>query len=128
MNRFLLRRGIGPAPQHLLSIPGRRTGVTRTTPVAIVVIDGARYAVAGFAGSDWVRNARVAGRGELRRGRRVEPIRLIEVAIGDRGPILRMFAARVPGGRAFLTTGHGAADFDAAAANHPVFRLESIVD
>jgi deazaflavin-dependent oxidoreductase (nitroreductase family) len=128
VNAYLLRRGIGPAPQHLLSIRGRRTGILRTTPVAVVVVDDARYAVAGFAGSDWVRNARAAGRGELRRGALVERIALTEVAVGDRGPILRTFAERVPGGRSFLTLGAGAADFDGAAPNHPVFRIESIVD
>ena len=112
INRALLARGIGPAPQHLLSIPGRRTGKLHTTPVAVVSIEGRRYVVAGYDGSDWVKNARVAGGGQLRRGSRVERVMLSEVE--DRGPILSQFARQVPGGQRFLNNGE-----------HPVFLVEA---
>ncbi len=36
LNRALLRHGIGPVPQYLISIPGRVSGVLRTIPVAVV--------------------------------------------------------------------------------------------
>jgi hypothetical protein len=125
LNRFLLARGIGPAPQRLLAIPGRRTGFIRTTPVAVVEPGGERFVVSGFADSDWVRNARIAGRGHLRRGRCSGPVVLQEVPVGDRGPILRAFAARIRGGRSFLTVGADASaeDFVRAAAEHPIFRV-----
>jgi deazaflavin-dependent oxidoreductase (nitroreductase family) len=121
LNRFLLARGIGPAPQRLLAIPGRRTGVIRTTPVAVVEHSGERFVVSGFADSDWVRNARRAGRGELRRGHHRETVVLREVPVGERGPILRAFAARVRGGRSFLTVGADASaeEFARAAARAP---------
>ena len=105
INRALLARGIGPAPQHLLSIPGRRTGKLRTTPVAVVTIEDRRYVVAGFDGSDWVKNARVAGGGQLRRGRRVERVRLSEVPVDEEARILSEFARQVRGGQRFLTKG-----------------------
>jgi F420H(2)-dependent quinone reductase len=54
----LLTRGIGPAPQHLLSIRGRRTGKLRVTPVAVIAYRGGRNIVAGYASSDWAHNAR----------------------------------------------------------------------
>jgi deazaflavin-dependent oxidoreductase (nitroreductase family) len=114
LNVFLLRKGIGPAPQHVLTIAGRRTGLPRRTPIALITVDGERYAVAGFDGSDWVRNARAAGRGELQRGRSVERIILTEVPVAQRDPILRDFAARVRGGAAFAAGG---------AEHHPVFRI-----
>jgi deazaflavin-dependent oxidoreductase (nitroreductase family) len=125
VNRFLLARGIGPAPQRLLTIAGRRTGVVRTTPVAVVEHDGGRFVVSGFAESDWVRNARRAGRGRLRRGRDSEAVNLYEVPLADRGPILRAFAQTVRGGRSFLTVRPDASaeEFNRAAADHPVFRV-----
>ena len=116
INRFLLRRGVGPAPQRLLSVAGRRSGRPRTTPVALVTVRGERYVVAGFDGSDWVRNARAAGRGELRRGRAVERVLLAELPVGERGPILAAFARQVRGGTAFLTV-----PADASPDAPPVF-------
>jgi deazaflavin-dependent oxidoreductase (nitroreductase family) len=127
INRVLLGWGIGPAPQHLLSITGRRTGRIRTTPVALVNVSGDRYAVAGFSGSDWVKNARAAGRGTLRRGRQVERVTLVEVKVSERGPILAVFAKQVRGGQAFLTVpSHASVDvFAEAGARHPVFRVRA---
>jgi deazaflavin-dependent oxidoreductase (nitroreductase family) len=109
-----------------LSITGRRTGRVRTTPVALVTLNGNRYVVAGFAGSDWVGNARAAGRAQLRRGRAVEHVTLTELPVGDRGPVLRAFAREVRGGRPFLGVSARASDaeFRASAGAHPVFRVD----
>jgi len=126
INRWLLARGIGPPAQHLLSIAGRRSGLTRTTPVALVTVGGNRYLVAGFAGSDWVSNARAARRAQLRRGRVVEDVTLTELPVGARGPVLRAFAREVRGGRPFLGISAHASDAElrASAAAHPVFRVD----
>jgi deazaflavin-dependent oxidoreductase (nitroreductase family) len=130
INRFMVRRGMGPRPQHLLAVAGRRTGRTRTTPVAVIAVDGERYVVAGFDGSDWVKNVRAAGRGALVRGRNVEQVMLVEVPVGARGGILQAFAERVRGGTAFLTVPADALPdaFAAAAARHPVFHVFPVVD
>ena len=129
LNVPLLRRGFGPGPQRLLSVPGRRTGLLRTTPVAIVEVDGHRYIVAGWEVSDWVRNARAAGWGIVGRGRHSERVRLTELPVNERLPIVREFARTVRGGRAFLTVAPDASDHDfaKASANHPTFRLDSSV-
>ena len=126
INRLLLATGIGPAPQHLLGIVGRRTGRIHTTPVAVVTAEGGRYVVAGFDGSDWVQNARVAGEGTLRRGRKVQRVTLTEIPVPDRIPVLRQFARQVRGGQAFLTvSAHAPAEaFAEAAVRHPVFRFD----
>jgi deazaflavin-dependent oxidoreductase (nitroreductase family) len=128
INRFMLRRGLGPAAQHLLSVPGRKTGQTRTTHVAIVNVGGERYVVPGFDGSDWVKNARAAGRGSLQRGQDVEYVLLREVLVHERGPILQIFARQVRGGRAFLTVPADATPdaFADAAARHPVFHISRV--
>jgi deazaflavin-dependent oxidoreductase (nitroreductase family) len=126
----LLRRGFGPGAQQLLSVPGRRTGLLRTNPVAAVEVDGNRYLVAGWATSDWVRNVRAAGWGLVGRGRDPKRVQLTEVPIAERPPILREFARQVRGGRAFLTVGANASDGALAAAspNHPIFRLDTPSD
>lgn len=126
VNRFLLQRGVGPPAQHLLTTTGRRTGKARTTPVAVLTFQGERYLVAGFDGSDWVKNARTTGRGRLQRGRSVESVALVEIPPDQRAEILRLFAQKVRGGRAFLTVAPDAShlDFVDAAPRHPVFRAD----
>ena len=128
INRFLLRHGIGPPPQHLLTTVGRKSGKTRTTPVAVVAFEGERYLVAGFDGSDWVKNARAAGRGQLQRGRTLESVALVEVPLEQRPPILQLFAYRIRGGQAFLTVSPDAphSAFVEAAPRHPIFRLAAL--
>jgi deazaflavin-dependent oxidoreductase (nitroreductase family) len=128
VNRFLLRGGIGPPAQRLLTIAGRQSGKPRTTPVALLAFEGAAYLVAGFDGADWVKNARAAGRGELRRGRQAEIVNLLEVDAAQRVPILRHFAQQVRGGRSFLTVAKDAPDqaYLAASSRHPVFRVTPV--
>jgi hypothetical protein len=125
VNVALLRRGIGPASQRLLSLPGRTTGIRRTTPVAVIAVDGQRYIVAGYETSDWVKNARRAGWGLIGRGTTKERVTLTEIPPEQGAPVLREFARHVRGGRSFLTVraDASAAEFAAASHHHPVFRL-----
>ena len=127
INCFLLRCGIGPSPQHLLTITGRNSGKRRTTPVAVIVFQGERYLVAGFDSSNWVKNARVAGRGELRRGGKIEGVKLVEVPPEKRAEILQLFAQKIRGGQAFLSVPPDApySAFAEAAPRHPIFRCVS---
>jgi hypothetical protein len=125
INVALLRHGIGPGPQRLLSVPGRATGRRRTTPVALVSIVGDRYVVAGYETSDWVKNARAAGWGVIGRGKTNERVTMSEMPVDATPSILREFARKVPGSRSFLTVAADASDaeFAEAALHHPVFRL-----
>jgi Domain of unknown function (DUF385). len=125
---LLLRLGLRIGTQHVLSVPGRKTGRLWSTPVSLVKLDGARYIVSG-EGLAWVKNARVAGWGTLERARRQERVTLTELPPEDRGPILRAFWHQVPGGRSFIARLFGIApdssadDFAAAAPRCPVFRV-----
>jgi hypothetical protein len=107
-------------------VPGRTTGIRRTTPVAVIAIDGQRYIVAGYETSDWVRNARVAGWGVIGRGKDNERVTLTEMPLDSTPAILREFARKVPGGRSFLTVAADGSDaeFAEASSHHPVFRLD----
>jgi deazaflavin-dependent oxidoreductase (nitroreductase family) len=124
LNTSMLRRGLRVGSQHLLSVRGRKTGELRSTPVSIATVDGSRYIVAAFADAAWVKNVRAAGVGILARGRTSEDIRLTELPVEERGPVLRGFLQQVPGGVRFF----GSEDLDevvAAADRYPVFRVDA---
>ncbi|MFI2209337.1 nitroreductase/quinone reductase family protein [Streptomyces sp. NPDC020141] len=124
---LLHRVGLPFGPLHLLTVPGRGTGLPRTTPVAPVLIDGAHSIVQAYPDSDWVKNARAAGRGVLARGRRRRQVDLVELPVAERGRVLREFPAHIPRGVAALVR-NGLVEspspehFAAAASRCPVFR------
>ena len=71
------RLGVSFGPMVLLSVPGRKSGRMRTTPVSPLTVKGRRYLVAVFVGADWVKNARAAGWGIIARGRKQERVLLV---------------------------------------------------
>ena len=77
INTWLLRRGLRIGTQHVLSVPGRKSGLMRSTSVSLVTVDGSRYIVSG-EGLAWVANARAAGWGMIERARRSERVALTE--------------------------------------------------
>ena len=120
LNTAMLRRGLRVGSQHLLTVPGRTTGEPRSTPISTVMVQGQRYIVAAFADAHWVANVRAAGHGTLRRGNQVESVRLTELEVGQRGPILRAFLEQVRGGRRYFGS-RTADEVVADAARYPVF-------
>ena len=48
MITFMLSKGVGPPGLYLLSVPGRKTGITRTTPVAPLEDRDGRWIVAPY--------------------------------------------------------------------------------
>jgi deazaflavin-dependent oxidoreductase (nitroreductase family) len=121
-NTALLRRGLSIGAQHLLTVPGRKTGLPRATPISIAIVDGERYIVAAFTDAAWVANVRAAGAGTLTRGGRTEHVRITEMPEADREPVLRSFLQEVRGGRRYFG-GLTADEVVAGAARYPVFRV-----
>jgi len=109
-------------------VPGRQSGILRSTPVSLLTVAGERYIVAGQDDADWVHNARAARRGILHRGRTEESVSLIELPVAERAAILREFPQLVPNGVPFFTRLYGVgADpeaFAGLADRCPVFRVE----
>ncbi|MEU4339956.1 nitroreductase/quinone reductase family protein [Nocardia sp. NPDC023852] len=95
MNRIanlLPKLGISVMGSRLLAVRGRKSGEWRTTMVNLMVReDGARFLVAPRGHTQWVRNLRVAGGGELRLGRKVEAFAATEIADADKVPMLRLY-------------------------------------
>jgi len=127
LNVALLRKGFAVGSQYLLTVPGKKSGVSRQTPVSIATSDGTRYIVAAFADAAWVKNVRAARKGTLGRGRHVEDVSLTELDVAEREPALRAFLAQVRGGRRFFGS-QTAGEVVAHAALYPVFRVESLND
>jgi deazaflavin-dependent oxidoreductase (nitroreductase family) len=91
----LTRMGISVYGSRVLAVKGRKTGEWRTTPVnPLSLADGERYLVAPRGNTQWVRNLRAIGTGELRVGRRTEPFTATEVADDDKPAILRAYLKR----------------------------------
>jgi deazaflavin-dependent oxidoreductase (nitroreductase family) len=127
--KALHRVGLPFGTIHVLTVPGRVSGLPRSTPVSPLGVDGHRYVIAGLPGSDWARNARAAGRGELARGRRRRTVALHEVADPDlRRRVVRAFPTQVPHGVEFfvrmgLVAGPDPEQFAAAADRVAVFEV-----
>jgi hypothetical protein len=66
---WLTRLGISVYGSRILAGRGRTSGEWRTTPVNMLTYEGERYLVAPHGVTQWVRNIRVSGEGELRLGR-----------------------------------------------------------
>jgi hypothetical protein len=125
----LQRRGLAIGTMRVLSVPGRKSGKLHSTPVSPLTVDGRRYIVAGFEGSHWVRNARAAGWAILARGRKQERVKLVELPVEERGPILQEFPRKVPHGVQFFRQLYGVENdpeaFAALAPRCPAFRVEA---
>ena len=91
----LTRLGVSVYGSRVLYVRGRASGEWRSTPVnPLRLADGARYLVAPRGNTQWVRNMRAAGGGELRIGRKVEPFTATEVADDAKPAILRAYLKR----------------------------------
>ncbi len=118
--------GLAPRRMVTLEVPGRRTGRRISLPLVVADYEGERYLVSMLGpDANWVRNVRAAdGRAVLRHGRR-EAVRLEEVEVGDRAPVLRRYLALAPGARPHLPTDRHAPleEFTRIADRVPVFRV-----
>jgi deazaflavin-dependent oxidoreductase (nitroreductase family) len=102
-----------------LSVVGRRTGVPRKVPVIPVEVDGGHYLVSPYGESEWVRNLRAAGKGELSRKGRTERFHAVEVSVDERGPVITRY--REIAGRVVGSSFAKLPD----ARDHPVFLIDN---
>lgn len=127
---WLTRHGLSLKGSRILAVRGRSSGQWRTTPVNVLALDGRRYLVAPRGHTQWVRNLRIAGSGELRLGRRVEAFTATELPDADKLPVLRAYleAWGWEVGRFFegLTKDATDAQLAAVAAGFPVFRIAAV--
>jgi deazaflavin-dependent oxidoreductase (nitroreductase family) len=87
----LHRLGIGVQGSQTLAVRGRKSGEMRTNPVNPFELEGRSYILAPRGTTQWVRNLRVAGEGELRRGRKVRRFHATEVPDSEKLPLMRLY-------------------------------------
>src|SRR3954453_4334982 len=119
------RMGLSVWGSRVLRVRGRTSGEWRQTPVNLLTLTGERYLVAPRGVTQWVKNLRAAGEGELLLGRHVEPFLATEVADSDKVEILRAYLRRW---KAEVGVFFGGVSADSTedqlreiAPNHPVF-------
>ncbi len=123
--------GMLPLPGMVtLETRGRRSGRAYTIPVVIADYNGGRYLVSMLGErSGWVPNVRAAdGRAVIKHGGRRE-VRLVEVPVNERAPIIKAYVKRAPGGRPHIKASpdDSIEEFERIADEHPVFRITPFV-
>ncbi len=123
---WLSARGVGPSFVVTLETRGRRTGKILNVVLVAAELGGERYLVSMLGDNvDWVRNARAAGGDAVLHHGGAEHIRLEEVAVSERAPILKAYLQRAPGARPHFDIGPDASldEFAQVASRYPVFRI-----
>jgi deazaflavin-dependent oxidoreductase (nitroreductase family) len=127
----LLAAGMPMGFNGLLTVRGRTSGVPRTTPLAVIEVDGRRWVWSPWGEVQWVRNLRAAGRASIEVRRKAAEVSATELAPTDRvvffRDVLRPLAESMRGGMWFIRTFDGVdlTDPEAAAKDRPVFELRS---
>ncbi|HXB05124.1 MAG TPA: nitroreductase family deazaflavin-dependent oxidoreductase [Candidatus Acidoferrum sp.] len=131
--RWMLGAGLPLGPNALITIRGRKSGEPRTTPIALIEIEGRRWVSSPFGDVNWVRNLRAAGEATLAIGRKQQSVTAIELSKEERVAFFRdlmgPYVRRIPLGLGRLIVGSilGAKEMlddpEDAAERHPVFEL-----
>lgn len=124
----LTRAGFSFWGSRILRVRGRTSGEWRSAPVNLLTLDGKRYLVAPRGLTQWVRNLRATGTGELMLGTKVQPFRAVELSDDEKVPILRAYLKRWKAEVGIFFQGVGPKSSDGEirriAPDHPVFRIE----
>jgi deazaflavin-dependent oxidoreductase (nitroreductase family) len=128
--RRLLRLGVPMGPNGLLTVRGRKSGLERTTPVAVVERNGKRWIIGTFGDVNWVRNLRVAGEGTITIGRRSSRVKAVELSRDEAADFFKHVVGGYVGDSTvkrsllrMLGAGEVLTDPQGAAATRPVFEL-----
>jgi deazaflavin-dependent oxidoreductase (nitroreductase family) len=127
--RLLLAARVPLGFNGLITVRGRKSGLPRTTPVAIIDLSGRRWVWAPWGDVHWVRNLRAAGSATITVRGRKEEVRATELDRTERlaffRDVLGPVARGMPLGVWFIRTVDGV-DLDdplEAAEGRPVFEL-----
>lgn len=125
---WLARRGVSLLGSQELSVRGRKSGQLQRIPVNLHTYEGVQYLVSARGHSQWVRNMRAAGGGELRVGRRTRTFTGVEIADDEQKMVvvrayLERWGWEVNQYFQGITAKSTDAELLAACPDHPVFRI-----
>jgi deazaflavin-dependent oxidoreductase (nitroreductase family) len=130
--KFLLVAGMPIGPNGLVTIRGRKSGLPRTTALAIVEVGGRRWVWAPWGEVQWVRNLRAARRATISVRGRKEEVSATELDPAERvgyfRDVLGPLARSIPFGFQFvrIVDGVDLKDPVAAAEGRRVFELHPV--
>jgi deazaflavin-dependent oxidoreductase (nitroreductase family) len=110
-----------PSVVSMLAVPGRRTGVLRSVPVAVLKHDGDEYLISAFGDTEWSRNLRSSGGGRLARCGDVDQFTAVEVPVERRSALIAAYLNEFGKLPSVARTFRALPD----AADHPAFRITS---
>jgi deazaflavin-dependent oxidoreductase (nitroreductase family) len=120
--------GLGLKHNYLVEVKGRVSGKLYSAPVDLLEIGGRRYLVAPRGETNWVRNARAAGRLTLRKANYRADFEVGEIDAAERPAILKAYLdrfARTVQRYFQVKRGCDASEFAPIADRYPVFELKS---
>ena len=104
--KFLLSAGVPLGYNRLVTIRGRKSGLPRTTAIAVIESAGRRWVWAPWGDVHWVRNLRAAGNATIKVRGRNEEVRATELDPAQRVAFFRdtlgPLARRLPFGVTFI--------------------------
>lgn len=130
--KFLIDAGVPLGFNKLVTIRGRKSGLPRTTPLAVIEVRGRRWVWSPWGESQWVRNLRAAGRATIAIRNRTEDVTATELNPTERveyfRDVLGPLARSIPFGLQFirLVDGVDLRDPVAAAEGRRVFELHPV--
>ena len=124
---LMTRIGISVWGSRILRVRGRKSGEWRSNPVNLLTFEGKQYLVSPRGHTQWVRNIRVTGGGELVLGSKVQAFTAVEIPDAEKAPIVRAYLKRFSFEVGMFFKGVKAdspdEDLSRIAPDRPVFRL-----
>ena len=127
--KFLLVAGVPLGFNRIVTIRGRKSGLPRATPLAVIEVEGRRWVWSPWGEVQWVSNLRATGRATIAARGRTEEVRATELdpteRVGYFRDVLGPLAQSVPFGAWFfrIVDGVDLNDAVAAAEGRTVFEL-----
>ena len=117
--------GLPPHRQLGLEVRGRRTGHPHRVAVVVAKHEGREYLVSMVGQGEWVKNVRAARGDAYLVSSRRRKVRLQEVSIDQRAPIIKDYLRVAPGGRPHIGLGPTATNTqcERVAPYYPVFQI-----
>ena len=121
---MVMRLGLLPTRWVTLEVRGRRTGRLTRFPLGMADVGGQWYVVSMLGECNWVQNVRAAGGCATLRRRRTRPVRLVEIPVEERAPVIKQYVKRVPG-RPHIPVDRDepVEAFEMVASSYPAFRV-----